>query len=270
MERCPVRTFAPVAASNASRSHAPIAWPRCQFADADGDLVLPDYDIVSFDSPESFDDDYIRPAIGECLWHRGTARLIDLSDCLQDARVHEARQNLAQAAADWTQRLNRECEEFKASMERLLARHASELRVFERENDIPSFLHSAPQFMEAVLNAEDPSLYRAKNPSIGAGTSLTLRTPFQKARADVAQLRKRMINRHKLEIMTLNTEYTTTVREMENGRQADLAQKRAALQTLRNESEPEISDEGPGREAAAPARPSRVIRLSLRTIRGGR
>jgi hypothetical protein len=151
-------------------------------------------------------------------------------------------------------------------MERLLARHALELRLFEEENDLTSFSRSAPQFIEAVSNTDDPSLYRVKNPSFGAGTSLALRKPFQKARTDVAQLRRRMISRHKLEIMTLNTECASTVRALQQSREMDLAQKRAVLQSLRSDSDPEVSDDGVSGEVEAPVRPSRVIRLSLRAL----
>jgi hypothetical protein len=42
-----------------------------------------------------------------------------------------------------------------------------------------------------------------------------------------------MIGRHKLEIMTLNTECSSTMRTMETNRNADIAQKRTALQILR-------------------------------------
>jgi hypothetical protein len=243
--------------------------PRVKAGDPSDDLILPDFDLFAADDPDLHNPDYIRPAIGECLMYRSPPRLLD-NPMLHDARIHEAQQTLAQAAGDWGQRLNRERDSNRVKIERLLERHAAELRAFETDHNLANFSSTVPQFIEAVLNVDDPSLYRVRNPSFGAGTSLLLSRPFQKVRADVVHQRRKMINRHKLEIMILNTECSGNLRALEKMRDVELAQKRATLQSLRGEFDPEFRDEPIGSETPQPAGRSRVIRLSLRTLQQSR
>jgi hypothetical protein len=138
----------------------------------------------------------------------------------------------------------------------LLAKHARELSTFSEENSLPDVRFGSPTTLEALYGRDSPLFLSAKR--IG-----TVGVRKQTASSPVLEQRRRMIARHKSEILTMNAECGRTVSELETMRDVELARKRMAIQAFRNDP---IESERKQR-IVEPVRAGRVIRLSLKVLK---
>jgi hypothetical protein len=216
-------------------------------------LILPDWDTVLSECPDPEDDDYIRPAIGECLDRpRVLLHSPSLTTVLQNARLEEAREALAQAEKEWGIRLSHVRESNIAKVQTLLEKHFRELSAFSEGNALPDVRFGSPAALEALYGRDPAMVIPAKRIGCAMRPQPGSRT--------VLEQRRRIVGRHKAEILAVNAECARSVAELEAMRDMELERKRMAIQAVRKDpGETEWK-----RKAAEPANASRVMRLSLK------
>jgi hypothetical protein len=221
--------------------------PSPRHSTLDHDLILPDWDPITSDCPDSLADDYIHPAVGECLVESGSLLMV-----LQDARLQEARAALSQAEAAWNQRLFARRESNKISVQALLARHAHELAEFAELQPAADPRGAPPPRLETVLHPDPTAVLHARR--IGAPAT----PPF--VATEILQARQRLIARHTAEIVALNEQCVRGITELRRMRDDDLGRKRRAVEALSGESA------DAAQQPAAPSKAARVARLSRKAL----
>jgi hypothetical protein len=139
----------------------------------------------------------------------------------------------------------------KTSIERLLAGHAAERSAFEANHELPVPRETSRHLIEAIATPDGARL-RVKN----LCTTRPLIAP------DLVHARRRMVERHKMEIIALDNGCTCAFRELQTIRAADVARKRSVIQALTRET-CHIEE----KPHPAAVKPGRVIRLSLWRLR---
>jgi hypothetical protein len=133
---------------------------------------------------------------------------------MQDAVVKEARGTYAAAIRDWDAKLARERERHRARVAELLERHRRELRESGAADADP------PGIVEATADAMIPEIFHVRR---CAGC----RRPTGAAGGDARRKRRAIVARHKREILQINAECCSALRDLERSRHDDLARKRA-------------------------------------------
>jgi hypothetical protein len=160
-----------------------------------------------------------------------SSRLSECETPLLDAQYREAREHLRSAARGWKLRVDEERTAGQRRMEQLLERQAAQNEEFQSTYGCARFLQSAPaQRLDVVENCGSPSILKAKPIRVLTGLTKVDRLPD-----DIALKKKRMVDRHKLEICALNTELEQKMAHLQERRDTDVALKRAAVDRLHAE-----------------------------------
>jgi hypothetical protein len=248
-------------------------------------LILPDPDYLPAQPDDPDDEDWVRPAIGEWLMEPETERQTPSrprllcpknllpprghisttsSTTLLDAQLLEAKDSLQRAVQTWKDKIAAQMAEGKRRMEALLAHHVQELRAFQTEHGglARGFSGTPRQALRGILNGSPVLKVR-----VG-------RRP-QELPSDIALKRKRIVDRHRSEIMALNAECENEMRRIEERRDADIAAKRAAVVTIKGELNqtvsfsciPTMEELSRRPTASSKVRPGAVVRLLLKPPR---
>ncbi|OHS99951.1 hypothetical protein TRFO_33516 [Tritrichomonas foetus] len=150
------------------------------------------------------------------------------SKLLVEIQLHEAKVNLRNAVSEWKQKVLKLKANSKQKMEQLLAKHADELSSFDKINGFGR-MNTSPQLLELIdIQNMEPSVYRVRTISSQKRTN----TPNQFRTAEFNNKRKKLVERHKHEIIALNTECAMSLKALEEKRDADIEMKKKVMQEL--------------------------------------
>ena len=167
----------------------------------------------------------------------------ELTGLLTEVRLAEAKDDYACAEAEWNEKIKKAKEEARKKIEALVDRQRREVREFDSAHYIP--IVAKTQFVE-VTNATSSTVFKGK--ALG-----TQRKP--RLGRMVSAERQKMIERHKHEILMANAPCARELRELEQRKMEDLAQKQAMID--------EISAEM-GMPQSPPPSPGKVPKPSCR------
>jgi hypothetical protein len=168
---------------------------------------------------------------------------------------------MRRAVQSWKDKIAAQTADGKRRMEALLADQAQELRAFQAEQGglARGFNRTPRQAIRGVLDASPVLKVRAGPRPQGLPR-------------DVALRRKRIVDRHRSEIVALNAECEIEMKRIEERREADVAAKRAAVinikgqlnQTVSFSCIPTIEELSRKPTASSKVRPGAVVRLLLK------
>lgn len=190
---------------------------------------------------------------------------------LIEAQLLEAQDELKKAVNEWKARISREEEASIERTESLLAKHAQELAAFDNENRVPRMTKTSPQVLDIKLTK--PGLYKAVlSPRCGIRTQIQT----NHVSAEIRTRRKQITDRHKMELLALDSEYNTALKNLKERRNTDIALKKSKIEALSSElekssGEMEIPFDGPLLDTIKPParmKSVRVIRMSVKKRNG--